>query len=91
MRENESYKFLILLYVLFLNQPITPVLEEILKPICVDFATQLKNDENSFTSLYFNHLDRVPEINLPEIKIYSNGLKERIKKLYIQTIQSLEP
>jgi len=79
-----------LLLSIILNKPITPILEETLRPICKDFAIQLKNDENTFKGLYINHMDRVSEKDQQEIKIYSNGLRERIKKLYIQIIQILQ-
>lgn len=79
-----------LLLSIILNIPITPVLEDIIKPICLDFATQLKNEENSFKGIYINDMTRVPEKDKKEIKMYSDGLKERIKKLYILITQSLQ-
>jgi len=79
-----------LLISIIINKPITPILEEILHPICIDFATQLKNDENSFKAIYINDMDRVPEQEQSEIKIYSDGLKERIKQFYILIIQTLQ-
>ena len=60
---------------IIINKPITPIIEEILQPICMDFATQLKNDENSFKAIYINDMDRVPDQEQSEIKIYSEGLK----------------
>ena len=79
-----------LLISIIINKPITHIIEELLQPICIDFATQLKNEENSFKAIYINDMDRVPEKDQSEIKIYSEGLKERIKQFYILIIQSLQ-
>ena len=43
-----------LLISLIINKPITPLLEELFQPICKDFATQLKNERNTFKALYIN-------------------------------------
>ena len=79
-----------LLISIIINEPITHIIEEILQPVCVDFATQLKNDENSFKAIYINNMDRVPEIDRSDIETNSKGLKERIKQLYIQVIQTFQ-
>ncbi|TFG10527.1 MAG: hypothetical protein EU535_08205 [Promethearchaeota archaeon] len=79
-----------LLMSLIIDKPITTIVEEMLHPICRDFAMQLKNDENTFKALYINHTDRVPENERPKISIYSKGLKERLKQFYIQVVQTLE-
>ena len=72
------------------NQIITKTLQELLQPHCVDFATQLKNDENSFKGIYLNQMDNYPKNQQSEIKLYSNALKERMKKLYIQIVQTFQ-
>lgn len=72
------------------NEHITQILQGLLQPLCIDFATQLRNDENTFKGIYFNQMDRFPENKQSEIKIYSNAIKERIKKLYIQIVQTLQ-
>lgn len=79
-----------LLINIIINAPITPIMEEILKPICVDFATQLKNDDNTFKAIYINHMDRVPEKDQSDVETNSKGLKERIKQLYFLIIQTLQ-
>lgn len=72
------------------NEQITPILQEFLQPLCIDFAIQLKSDENTFKGMYHNQMERFSESEQLEIKIYSNALKERIKKFYIQIIQTLQ-
>ena len=79
-----------LLISIMLNISITPIIEEILHPICIDFATQLKNDENSFKAIYINQMNRISAKDQSEIKIYSDGLKERIKQFYILILQTLQ-
>ena len=79
-----------LLLSIIINQPITPILEKIIQPICLEFATQIKNEENSFKALYINQMESRSEKDQSEIKLYNNGLKERIKHFYIQLIQSLQ-
>ena len=79
-----------LLLSIIINKPITPILEKIIQPICLDFATQIKNEENTFKAIYINQMDSRSEKDQSEIKLYSNGLKERIKHFYIQLIQSLQ-
>jgi hypothetical protein len=78
-----------LLLSIMINKPITPILEKKIQPICLDFATQIKNEENTFKALYINNLDNRSEKDQSEIKLYYNGLKERIKHFYIQLIESL--
>jgi hypothetical protein len=79
-----------LLISIIINKPITQIIEDIVKPICLDFVTQLNDDENSFKAIYYNEIDRFSEKDKVEIKMYSDGLKERIKQLYILLIQSLQ-
>ena len=79
-----------LLISIIINKPITQIIEDIVKPICLDFVTQLNDDENSFKAIYYNEIDKFPEKDKVEIKMYSDGLKERIKQLYILLIQSLQ-
>ena len=73
------------------NEHITQGLKELLQPICVNFANQLKSDDNSFKGLYINQMNRFPENEQSEIEIYHNALKERMKNLYLQIIQTLQP
>jgi len=79
-----------LLLSIMINEPITPIVEKIIQPICLDFAMQLKNEENTFKALYFNQIDSRSEKDQSEIKLYSNGLRERLKHFYIQLIQSFQ-
>jgi hypothetical protein len=75
---------------IIINKPITPTLEKIIQPICLDFAIQIKNEENTFKAIYIDQMDSRSEKDQSAIKLYSNGLKERIKHFYIQLLQSLQ-
>ncbi len=79
-----------LLLSIIINKPITSMLEKIIQPICLDFATQIKNEENTFKALYINNMDNRSEKDRSEINLYNNGLKERIKHFYIHLIESLQ-
>ena len=79
-----------LLLSIMINKPITPILEKIIQPICLDFATQIKNEENTFKALYIKNMNSRSEKDQSEIKLYSNGLRERIKHFYIQMVESLQ-
>ena len=79
-----------LLLSIMINKPITSIMEKRVQPICLDFATQIKNEENTFKALYINDIDSRSEKEQFEIKLYYNGLKERIKHFYIQLIESLQ-
>ena len=79
----------ILILSIITNEQITPILQELLQPLCIDFAIQLKSDENTFKGIYHNQMERFSEREQLEIKVYSNALKERIKKFYIQISQTL--
>ncbi|MFX1452967.1 MAG: hypothetical protein ACFFCM_19175 [Promethearchaeota archaeon] len=79
-----------LLISIITNEQITPILQEFLQSLCIDFVTQLKSDDNSFKGIYYNQIEKFSEKEQLEIKIYNNALKERIKKFYIQIIQTLQ-
>jgi hypothetical protein len=79
-----------LLLSIMINKPITPIMEKRIQPICVDFATQIKNEENTFKALYIDNMESRSMKDQSEIKLYYNGLKERIKHFYIQLIESLQ-
>ena len=43
------------------NEQITPVLQELFQQLCIDFAIQLKSDENTFKGIYHNQMEKFSE------------------------------
>lgn len=79
-----------LLISIVLNVPITPLIEETLLPACKEFVREIIGEESTFKGLYVDQIEKRPESEHREIKIFNNALKERVRNLYVQIIQVLE-
>lgn len=65
-----------------LDRKINQTIEEIVRAICIDFTSNLKEEKGLFKALYINAIDSIPDEEQANIQIISESLKLRIRDFH---------